>query len=275
MDIRSLGDYLSRQIPQLAEHPVPRPRRLRLRDLAARRWSIIALAAIPLFTLVVPSSGPRGDSGGPGNDGAAEPATIEVVAVAHSLSPDTDRITATVRNTHSERVLITEINIYLDYIPSGLGHDWQDGDDPSWGYSVAEDMSAGSPTGDGTRRTHGFVHLNGSKFQEPLVGRGYLEENGSWRRLLSFSPNKFLDGTGMVSIVVDVPTTHLLQKTSSTQHAGPMTEIVADLRSGSLLTHVELATPDGRSYACNYLRRREDDPPCEAVNPSKDVQLPK
>jgi hypothetical protein len=136
-------------------------------------------------------------------------------------------------------------------------------------------MAAGPPARDGTRRTHEFIHMNGSRFQEPLVGRGYVEANGAWRSLLTFYPQRVLDGSGMVSIVVDVPVSHLVQATSPANPAGAMTEVVPDFRSGSLLTHVELRTPDDRAYGCDYFRRRIDDPVCGSVDPASDVQLPR
>jgi hypothetical protein len=266
MYIHNLADYLSRQIPQLRERSTPATRGSRLLAWFDHRRGVIALVVTALLVMAIPRSESSDDSRPPGNG------AIEVLAVTHSLGSDTDRITATIRNTHPDPVFIKDINIFLEYLPHGSGHDWTDGT-PSWDYSVSEDMSAGPPSKEGIRRTHGYIHMNGSSFKKPLVGRGYVTAKGAWRSLLAFSPQEFLEGSGMVSIVVDLPTTHLLQVTSPTQPAGTMAEVVADFTSGSLLTRVELLTPDERAFACDYFRRRIDDPRCESVDPATDVRL--
>lgn len=58
------------------------------------------------------------------SSGPSRQESLESLAVGHSFIPVTDRITITVRNTHSDTVLVKEIGIYMsDWTP---GHGWTD-----------------------------------------------------------------------------------------------------------------------------------------------------
>jgi SEFIR domain-containing protein len=197
--------------------------------------------------------------------------TVEILAVGHSFTPGIDRITITARNTHSDPVLVKQIEIYMS--DWGSGHEW--GDEGSWYFVTSGQMYAGTPAYDGTIRTHGLIRMAGSEFSEPLVGQGYVDDDHrSWRRLLTFSPQKFLEGAGTVSIVIDLPTTHLLQLISPGQPPGPIVEQTFDPEKGSLFTRVDLRTPSDSSFACDYLRREPGKPVCDTVDTLASVALP-
>lgn len=205
----------------------------------------------------------------PGNENSSRDGSLEILAVGHSFSAETDRLTITVRDTHTAPILIEAIAIYMDY---RAGHPWNNPD--QWNFTVSGDMYAGAPGFDGSQRAHGVVHMDGSGFNFPLVGRGYVYMTRSWRRLLTFEPQRLLRGNETTSIVVDIPTTHLLQQTSPGRPAGPMVEHRFDPREGSLFTRVDLRTPDGTVFACNHLRLPDDKPVCAEVDPSESVELP-
>ncbi|GAB1513606.1 hypothetical protein JCM33774_56480 [Actinophytocola sp. KF-1] len=195
---------------------------------------------------------------------------LDVMDVGHSFATGVDRITVAVRNTHPDDVLIRQIDVFMDDDMSG--HPWAD---PSWWYfSMSRDMVAGAPAYDGSQRVHGTIRMSGSAFDQPLVGRGYIEDRGSWRRLLTFEPQRFLAGAEVVSIVIDVPITHLMQGTSPGRPAGPVTERTLDPREGAVFTRVDLWTPDDHSFGCDHLRRPEDKPVCDQVDPAAAVELP-
>jgi hypothetical protein len=223
--------------------------------------------------------GPSGstDSSGRSPGGGAVPGdgTIEILEVGHAFAPGTDRLTVTIHNSRADPVLVTQVRIYLERPPGkGHGHGWGDDDGPpSWHFTVPEDMQPGDPADDGSRRTHGLITMSGSTFSTPLVGQGYTMGKG-FRRLLTFRPQKFLAGSGTASIVIDVPTTMVLQQTSQAQPAGPMVEYEFEPQEGAIYTYFELQTPEDVSYACDYLRRHEDDPVCGTVDPLDEVALP-
>jgi hypothetical protein len=196
---------------------------------------------------------------------------LDVTGVGHSFAPGIDRITVTVRNTHPDDVLVRQIDVFMDD-GNMSGHPWAD---PSWWYfSMSKDMVAGAPAYDGSQRVHGTIQMSGTQFTQPLVGRGYIDERGNWRRLLTFAPQRSLAGAETVSIVIDVPITHLMQSANPDQSAGPVTERTLDPQSGAVFTRVDLWTPDDHSFGCDYLRRPEDKPVCDRVDPAAAVELP-
>src|SRR5207253_566433 len=107
-------------------------------------------------------------------------------------------------------------------------------------FVLSSKMYAGASAADGSRRTHGMIQMSGTGFSLPLVGQGYVRENGGWRRLLTFEPQKFVLGATSSMIVIDLPTTHLLQWTSPDQPAGPMVEQKFDPGQGSVFTRVDV-----------------------------------
>ena len=196
---------------------------------------------------------------------------LDVMAVGHSFASDVDRITVTVRNTHPDDVLVRQIDVFMD---DQNNHEWADPD--WWHFTVSKDMTAGAPAYDGSRRVLGTVRMSGTEFNQPLVGRGYMYYNlKSWRRLLTFTPQKPVAGDETVTIVIDVPLTHLLQRTSAAQPAGPVTEQTLDPQRGAVFTRVDIWTSDDHSFACDYLRRPEDKPVCDQVDPAAAVELPR
>jgi hypothetical protein len=199
---------------------------------------------------------------------------VDVLAVGHSFTSQVDRITVTVRNTSPDDVLVRQIDLFMDDY-RGSGHEWSDGYG-MWPFTISADMTAGGPAYDGSQRVHGSVRMGGTEFSQPLVGRGYIygDEVESWRRLLTFSPQRFLAGAATVSIVIDVPLTHLLQSIGSNGAAGPVTEQELDPQVGAVFTRVDIWTPDDHSFACDYLRRPEDKPVCDQVDPAAAVELP-
>lgn len=194
---------------------------------------------------------------------------LDVLAVGHSFAGDVDRITVTVRNPHSNDVLVRQVDVLMD---NKLRNYWSH--DGLWRFVVSGDLVAGSPAYDGSRRVHGTVRMSGTEFSQPLVGRGYIDEQGNWRRLLTFTPQRFLAGSESMTIVIDVPITHLLQHTTANQPAGPVTEATLDPQQGAVFTRVDIWTPDDHSFGCDYLRRTEDNPVCDQVDPAAAVELP-
>lgn len=194
--------------------------------------------------------------------------TIEILAVGHTFTADTDRITATIRNTRADPVLVNQIRIYMRR-PHGGWHS-----DDTWHFTMPGDMQPGDPGEDGSRRTQGLITISGSEFRTPLIGQGYVEEQDSFKRLLTFEPQKFLAGSATANIVIDIPNTMLLQSTSPQQPAGPMVEHEFKPQQGSLFTYFEMQTPEDLTYACDYLRQREDDSACGKVDPLAEVSLP-
>ena len=67
---------------------------------------------------------------------------------------------------------------------------------------------------------------------------------------------------------------HLLQSIGSNGAAGPVTEQELDPQVGAVFTRVDIWTPDDHSFACDYLRRPEDKPVCDQVDPAAAVELP-
>ena len=76
------------------------------------------------------------------------------------------------------------------------------------------------------------------------------------------------------SIVVDVPITHLLQPVGSDGAPGPVSEHELDPQVGAVFTRVDIWTPDDHSFACDYLRRPEDKPVCDRIDPAAAAELP-
>ena len=204
------------------------------------------------------------------NDPTHPSPSLHILDVNHTFTPDTDRVTVTVRNTRADRVLIKQIGVYLDDITGG--HPWSDGD--MWHFEVPTQMWSGEPGADGSRRTHGLIRIGDAALTTTLVGQGWVGENG-WRRLLTFDPQNFLPGSATSTIVIELPLVHLLQQTSTAQPAGPMVEQRFDPQEGSVLTYVELQSPDERTFQCDYIRRAPDKPTCDTVNPAAAVQLPR
>lgn len=199
------------------------------------------------------------DKSGPASDGSDKKSTrgtLEILGVGHSFTSDTDRLTITARNSGPDPVFVQEINIYTDRGPQ---HGHGDDDTDAWHFLVPSEMSPGAPADDGSRRTHGTIAMSGTEFEIPVVGEGWVEPAGAWHRLLTFGPQKFVSESSTVSIIVDVPTTILLQMTSVDEPAGPMVERRFDYGAGSVFTYVEVKTPDNRAFLCDYLRT--DRPP--------------
>jgi hypothetical protein len=196
---------------------------------------------------------------------------LDVLSVGHSFTTTVDRITVTVRNTARDDVLIRQIDVFVDDIRNR--HEWDDGS--SWRFVVSGDMDAGAPGYDGSSRVHGTIRMSGTEFSQPLVGRGYFDDHSlSWRRLLTFAPQRFITAAESLTIVIDVPLTHLLQSIRPDQTAGPVTELALDPQHGAVFTRVDIWTPDDHSFACDYLRRPEDKPVCDQVDPAAAVELP-
>jgi SEFIR domain-containing protein len=196
---------------------------------------------------------------------------LDVMSVGHSFTTTVDRITVTVRNTAPDDVLVRQIDVFVDDIRSR--HEWDDGG--SWHFVVSRDMDAGAPAYDGSSRVHGTIRMSGTEFSQPLVGRGYFDDQTlSWRRLLTFAPQRFITADKSLTIVIDVPLTHLLQSIRPDQTAGPVTELTLDPQRGAVFTRVDIWTPDDHSFACDYLRRPEDKPVCDQVDPAAAVELP-
>jgi hypothetical protein len=191
---------------------------------------------------------------------------LEILAIGHAFAPGIDRLTITTRNNRPDPVLVERIEIYMEH----NDHEWGDGD--QWHFSVPDDMHAGEPGDDGSRRTHGMITMSGTQFAIPVTGQGWFDGD-SWHRLLTFDPQRFLPSSGTTSIVIDIPTTLLLQQTNKDQPAGPMVEVEFGAR-GSGATHVAVFTPDGRAIACNYLRRKENTPDCNDIDTHAAVGLP-
>jgi hypothetical protein len=204
---------------------------------------------------------PAGRSGSRGG-------TIEILAVGHTFAPGIDRITATIRNSRPDPVLVTQIRIYM-HRPHGSWHSHD-----TWHFTVPGDMRPGGPGEDGSRRTQGLIAMSGSEFSAPLIGQGYLEEQDSFKRLLTFEPQNFLAGSATATIVIDIPNTMLLQATSREQPAGPMVEYEFKPQQGSIFTYFELQTSEDLAYACDYIRQREDEANCGKVDPLAAVALP-
>ncbi|MFC4853970.1 toll/interleukin-1 receptor domain-containing protein [Actinophytocola glycyrrhizae] len=196
---------------------------------------------------------------------------LDVMSVGHSFTADVDRITVTVRNTDPDDVLIRQIDVFVDDVRNG--HDWGDGG--PWHFVVSRDMDAGAPGYDGSSRVHGTIRMSGTEFRQPLVGRGHFDGMSlSWRRLLTFSPQRFITAAESLTIVIDVPLTHLLQSIRPDQTVGPVAEVTLDPQYGAVFTRVDLWTPDDHSFACDYIRRPEDKPVCDQVDPAAAVEFP-
>ncbi|HEU5476193.1 MAG TPA: toll/interleukin-1 receptor domain-containing protein [Actinophytocola sp.] len=224
-----------------------------------------------------PTSAPQGthsstaSAGDGAHQGSPQPGPpLQILDVGHAFTPETDRIRISIRNNGLNSVLVKEIGIYLDFYP---GNHWSDGDD--WNFVMTSQMYAGDPAFDGSRRTHGTIQMTGTEFNLLLIGRGFVRFNGSWRRLLTFDPQKFLAGATSSTIVIDLPLTHLVQQTSPSQPAGPMIEQKFDPNHGSLLTRIDVRTPDNQTFKCHYLSRAENNPTCDTINPAAAVELPR
>jgi hypothetical protein len=124
MHIHNLADYLTRQIPQLNDLRTSAGRGARPRDWFTGRWAVVALSVTLLLVMAIPA--------GKAPDVSEPPAgsSIDVLAVKHNISLETDRIITTIRNNRPEPVLIKQIGIFLAYSPAGSGHDWAD-DEPA------------------------------------------------------------------------------------------------------------------------------------------------
>lgn len=194
--------------------------------------------------------------------------SLDILSVGHSFTSGIERLTITVRNTSTERVFVKEIDIYTDRGPQR----WHGGDTDEWHFLVPGEMNPGTSANDGSRRTHGMIGMNGAEFEIPLIGEGWVEPHGAWRRLLTFNPQKFMPGSSTMSIVVDIPTTVLLQMTSANEPAGPMVEQKFDYTIGALFTYVEVTTPDHRTFGCDYVGT--DKPPCRPFDLDAAVALP-
>lgn len=203
----------------------------------------------------------------PGGDEASAAGSVDVVAVGHEFASDIDRLTITVRNGRPEPVLVERIEVLM----MTSSHGWGDGG--GWHFTVPGDMEAGDPGDDGSRRTHGLITMSGSQFEMPLVGQGW-SDGEEWTRLLTFDPQKSLPASSTMPIVIDIPTTMLLQETSEDEPAGPMVEVELRPSKGSTTTLVGLTTPFGRAVACDYLRRPENSPRCEDIDVHAAVSLP-
>lgn len=244
------------------------PRTARFRTRVGRTVAkVVSLVVVPLL-----AGGALAHSRNSGTGIRSTDQHIRILDVQHTFKTGLDRITITIRNTRAEHVLVKQIDLYMDDHTGG--NPWADPD--QWHFTVSEQMYA-APVADydGSRRTHGKISMSGSEFNLPLVGQGYINGKGGWRRLLTFYPQKFLEDRETVSIVIDVPATQLLQKTSPSQPAGPMVEHEFNPERASLLTYAELTTPDDSTFFCNYLRRKEDQPKCDSVDPDAAVKLPR
>ncbi|WP_285611560.1 hypothetical protein [Actinokineospora globicatena] len=193
---------------------------------------------------------------------AAPQTALSIQDVAHVITADSIEVAVTVRNEHPGPVPINEIALYTHFDATN----WIQADLIDRHFTVDERQVVGPAGPDGARRTHGMVRVGDTARELPVVGRGFTNAAGDWRRLLTFAPASEVPGRSTVRVAVEIPVR--LQLLPAEAGAAELVERRFDPGvPGSLFTHVQLRTPVGAPHACAYFRTQRDDRRCDTVDP--------
>jgi len=241
-------------------------RRLRRRG----RLVCIAIAlpsAVTLFWLPVDRPKPLD-----GVSSAAPTPGIVLQKVTHAFTPQLDRVAAFVYNPATGAVPLKDLSLYLDFDAAHWHH--EPPDRTEWHFEVGAEMFLGPASSDGVTRMHGTVRANGTEFELPLVGQGFVTADGSWRRLLTFSPQAMLPAGQTTELTIDIPTTFPVKRAGPHGTTDELTKVQFALTTGSLFTHVLVRTPTSVSHACDFVRKNPDPALCETIDPIAMVNAP-
>ncbi|SED42266.1 hypothetical protein SAMN04489727_7808 [Amycolatopsis tolypomycina] len=194
---------------------------------------------------------------------------ISLQKVSHAFNPQFDRVALFLHNPAAEAVPIAEVSLYLDF---DAKHWWHDpGDRQEWHFEVGREMFAGPANHEGATRLHGTVRAGDSQFDLPLVGQGFVTADGSWRRLLSFSPQIMVAAGQTAEVTIDIPVAFPVKLGTT----GKLSEAQFDPAAGSLFTHVLVRTPNSAAHACDFVRQKPDPGLCDTVDPAAMVNAPR
>ncbi|MDQ7807524.1 hypothetical protein Q5425_27625 [Amycolatopsis sp. A133] len=200
-----------------------------------------------------------------------QPPGIVLQKVSHAFSPELDRVAVFVHNPATEAVPLANIDLYLDFDARNWWHDPSDQEE--WHFEVGSKMFLGPQNREGETRLHGTVRAAGTQFDLPLIGQGFVAEDGSWRRLLTFSTQAVLPAGQTTEVTIDLPAEFPVKAAGS--HNGELKEVHFDPTRGSLFTHVLMRTPSSVSHACDFVRRNPDPALCDTVDPAAMVTAPR
>lgn len=232
-----------------------------------RAGCVVAMIAVAgLFWLPVGRPKPA--------DQAQQPAPaapgIALLKVNHAFNQQFDHVALFLHNPAAASVPVTEISLYLAFDAKNWWHDPDDRQESH--FEVGKEMFLGPANHDGVTRLHGTVRTGANRFDLPLVGQGFVAANGSWRRLLTFSPQLVVPAGETTEVTIDIPVTFPVKKAVT---PGKLTEMRFDPTTGSLFTHALVRSPNSAAHACDFVKKTPDPALCDTVDPPAAVAAPR